>query len=342
MADPVTLFILVAAGERADLTRALVGATRDALGSNAVVVVREVSGEPSDPEALATERTENADAVAELSWTDARHQQAFVRMHIAQDQRWVERSIGFLRLDADAERGRTLGFAIASIVPPVSPEATAPVAAPEATPVAPPAPSAPIALPPAPPPVTQPQPPATVEPAHAPSAVDLHRSTPSFFALDLIALGGVGIADSAQGVAGGSAAGQWFVLPTLSLRLGGGVRAGTLGSETSTLTILGTAGVVWHVRPATTARPIGISLRADYLLEQTSVARLSVNHPFRPVSGADALIESGLLFAADAQVVLGFGIESLFGRTSIFAQGSPIATLPSWSIVGELGVRLRF
>jgi hypothetical protein len=341
MADPVTLFILVAAGERADLTRALVGATRDALGSNAVVVVREVPGEPSDPEALVTERNENADAVAELSWNDARHQQAFVRMHIAQDKRWVERSIGFLRLDADAERGRTLGFAIASILPPVSPEAAAPVAAPETTPVAPPVPSAPIALPPATPPITPP-PPAIVEPAHVPSAVDLHRSTPSFFALDLMALGAVGVTDSSQGVAGGSAAGQWFVLPTLSLRLGGGVRAGTLGSQTSTLTILGTAGVVWHARPPTTSHPIGLSLRADYLLDGTSVAHLAVNHWFKPVSGADALVESGLLLATDAQVVLGFGIEEVFGPTSVLVQGKPVGTLPALSVVGELGVRLRF
>jgi hypothetical protein len=342
MADPVTLFILVAAGERADLTRALVGATRDALGSNAVVVLREVAGEPSDPEALTTERSENADAVAELSWTDARHQQAFVRMHIAQDKRWVERSIGFLRLDADAERGRTLGFAIASILPPASPEVAAPVATPEATPVAPPAPSAPIALPAAQPPITPPQPPATVEPAHAPSAVDVHRSAPSFFALDLMALGGVGITDSAQAVAGGSAAAQWFVLPTLSLRLGGGVRAGTLGSQTSTLTIFGTAGVVWHARPSTAVHPIGLSLRADYLLEQTTVTRLSENHPFDAISGADALVESGLLLAADAQVVLGFGIEGVFGPTSVLVQGKPVGVLPALSVVGELGVRLRF
>src|SRR5208283_4723946 len=117
MADPVTLFILVAAGERADLTRAMVGATHEALGASAVVVVREVSGELSDAEAMATERSERADAVVELSWVDSRHQQAALRMHVAQEERWVERSIGFLRSDADSERGRTLGFAIASVFP---------------------------------------------------------------------------------------------------------------------------------------------------------------------------------------------------------------------------------
>jgi hypothetical protein len=78
------------------------------------------------------------------------------------------------------------------------------------------------------------------------------------------------------------------------------------------------------------------------LLDGTSVAHLAVNHWFKPVSGADALVESGLLLATDAQVVLGFGIEEVFGPTSVLVQGKPVGTLPALSVVGELGVRLRF
>ncbi|HEV3191402.1 MAG TPA: hypothetical protein VGY54_12930, partial [Polyangiaceae bacterium] len=127
MPAPVTLIVLVAAGSGSNpTTRTMAATTRDALGSSARVVVRETRSEPSDVEALAVERSDHADAIVELSWGDPQGRQAKLRMHVARSGRWIDRSIGFRPSDADSERGRTIGFAIASILPETPTEGSEP------------------------------------------------------------------------------------------------------------------------------------------------------------------------------------------------------------------------
>jgi hypothetical protein len=351
MADPVTLFILVAAGERPDLTRAMAGATRDALGANAVVVVREVTGEPNDPEALALEHSESADAVAELSWTDARHQQASVKMHIAQDQRWVERSIGFLRLDADAERGRTLGFTIASILPLATPALTpAPeIPAPVGTPGAPAtaSPSAPTLA-------------VTIE--HTPTSASEVTPAPSppqpsaparrlNLAVDALAIGAVATAENANVGTGGAIAAQWFPYRHLSLRVGGGLRGGTIDAAqgANTLTTFASGGAAFHPWRTSVAHPIGASLRADFLFLDESITHFGqspgqspeVQH--RRFPGLDVVADVSWRFAPDVELVAGCGIEDLFGTAYLDIRGSGrVATLTPLSATAETGLRLDF
>lgn len=205
MADAVTLIVLVAASEASSpTTRAMTHAMHEALGPSAHVIVHETNGDPNDAEALAAERKEGSDAAVELVWADARHHEATLRAHIARTRRWFERSLAFRPSDAEAERGRTLGFTAASILPeaeppppenppaehappggggspgappagtseptPATPPAPAPSPAPPAASAAPSAaPSAPAAPPapsPAPsPPTASPPPPPPKEPA---------------------------------------------------------------------------------------------------------------------------------------------------------------------------------
>lgn len=391
MGDAVTLIVLVAAGAAGDPTTvAMTGATRDALGG-APVEVRETRGAPDDEAALAIETSAHADAIVELRWAP-RHGQATLRLHIAAGGRWIERVIRFKPSDAYAERGRTLGFEVASMLPeaaadrsppPVSPSATpttsqasTPAAtpsassaspsdsshppptaptAPPATPVAtppPPQPAAPSA--PTPPAQSIPPPPAASPPSPTSPPRDGARVAPAAegssapatareMALDLTALGAVGMAGTAEKVAGGSVAGHWFVLRTVSLRLAAAVRGGHLDSaEASTLTFLGAAGVVWHAWRPTPSRRLGLSFRADYLLEHPWVTHLSDTHSFRWTSGADALVEAGLLLTADADVVIGIGLEGTFAQTYIDPQSPQAATLPPLNAVGEVGIQLRF
>jgi hypothetical protein len=354
MADPVTLFILVAAGERADLTRAMAGATRDALGANAVVVVREVAGEPSDSEALATERSDSADAVVELSWADAHHQQASVRMHIAQDRRWVERSIGFLRQDADAERGRTLGFAIASILP-QAPAASPPgvhsggpgLAAQGSTessgiggsPIA--ARSDVGAAPP-----NEPAPHAAVAPAAAPIPPQTSAHVPAHrlnLAVDALAIEAIANGADLNG-GGGSAAAQWFPIRHLSLRLGLGVLGGTLGTTANTLTVFASGGIALHPWRTSVAQPFGASLRADFLVvnerftQQGEPNKTQWTHPLGVGLGVDA----SWLFASDVELVVGAGIEDVFAPTHVEVKSVTQVNLSPLSAVGEAGLRLDF
>jgi hypothetical protein len=380
--DAVTLIVLVAAGAAGDPTTvAMTAATRDALGG-APVEVRETRGPPDDEAALAMEASSHADAIVELRWADARHGQATLRLHIAAGGRWIERVIRFKPADAYAERGRTLGFEVASMLPegaadrspmPGGPSAASPTSQPS-TPAATPSPAsspspvdssrppasttappavAQVPAPPLPAPVTSapapttPAPPTPAPPApatdttHAPPAAEAPRprETSPVLALDLMALGSVGA--SAEG-AGGGLAGHWFLLHSVSLRLAAGIRAGAIPkANASTLTLLGAAGVVWHPWRSTASQPVGLSLRVDYVGGQSSASDGSDTQR-RPISGFDTLVDFSWLVTADVDVLLGAGLEDVFGETYIDLHGVRVATIPPLRAVGEAGVRLRF
>src|SRR5258707_12814606 len=125
MGDPVTLVILLAAGEAASPTAsAMAQGARDAFAGT-VAEVRETPGAPTDADALAAEGASRPDAVAELVWRDPDHRHATLRVHLRQNHRWIERSFTFAASDPAPERGRTLGFAVASILPEVAAAAPA-------------------------------------------------------------------------------------------------------------------------------------------------------------------------------------------------------------------------
>jgi len=118
MSAAVMLIVFVAGGEGDDATsHALVRATRAALGADSQVEVREARELPADATAVVAQDQAHADAVAELTWADATHRRARLHVHVARTGRWIDRSIGFQASDQPAERGRTLGFAIASMLP---------------------------------------------------------------------------------------------------------------------------------------------------------------------------------------------------------------------------------
>src|SRR5690348_13436413 len=118
MADPLTLLVLVAAGQSADgRTRALVDAMEDMLGRGVRVVVAESAAGLSRREASAAERDAHADALVDVAWTDARHGAATLLTHEVHTGQWRARSFVFRSGDAAVERGRTLGFAAASMLP---------------------------------------------------------------------------------------------------------------------------------------------------------------------------------------------------------------------------------
>ena len=113
MAGPLTLILLVAAGESADpVTRGIAAAARSALGSDGRLVLRQCPGPPNDQQALDLEASEHADAVAELRWSRVHHREAALRMHVASTNAWIDRRIDFRHADADSERERTVAFAM--------------------------------------------------------------------------------------------------------------------------------------------------------------------------------------------------------------------------------------
>src|SRR5438105_1789744 len=122
-AAALTLLVLVASGDGGRDAGGLVAtsmarAVREALGEGAQVIVREAPRLPSDDDAIALARELQAGAVIELVWRDPEHRRATLHFHAdGGASRWTDREVGFDATDADAERGRMIGFALASMLP---------------------------------------------------------------------------------------------------------------------------------------------------------------------------------------------------------------------------------
>jgi hypothetical protein len=335
MGDPLTVVILVAAGGATDpTTYAIERAASQALGRSARVVAHESVGAPSDSEALAASPATTPAAIVEVTWGDGGHRVASLRVHLSGSERWLDRTIGFGANDADAERARTIGFALASMIP------ESETAAADAS--GPPTPAAP-----APEPANVP---ATMTIADSDRAAAEASSEARRFALDFFAIGAAGLEPGVTSAAtgGGGGALEAFVLPGLSLRFGGAVRAGSMTSAQGTvLTLLGTAGLSVHPWRPTPTRPVAAALRVDYVIQSESVSRessagMTTSTHSRALSGADVLAEFEWQFASGVELVVGGGVEETFATTYIDLNGARVATLPPLGAVAEAGLRLPF
>jgi hypothetical protein len=167
------------------------------------------------------------------------------------------------------------------------------------------------------------------------------------FALDLFAIGSWPVTGEG-GDGGGGVAGSWFPVPSASLRLSGGVRAGSSGLvQTSTLSVPMTVGVGWHAVRTTLSRPFGIALRADYVLLYESLQYMRLGGGGmrdRWLSGVGAAADALWLFSPDVEAFMGPALEYAFGSTIVDAQvpHRVQTTLPPLRAIIEVGVRVRF
>jgi hypothetical protein len=340
MGGPLTVVVLVAAGGAAEpTTMAIERAASEALGHVARVVVRESAGAPTDGEALSIASEANEGAVVEVTWNDRGHRVAMLRVHLAGRRRWTDRTIGFGAGDADPERGRTIGLALASMLPDPDPVPSPP---------APPPPAPPEA---APPPSRRVVPLAIVPERESPDEISTSTSSSTpvelRYAMDVFGLAAAGLGGDVQ-AAGGGAALETFLTPWLALRIGGGVRAADLaGARARTLTLLATAGVELHPWPVGSSRAFSVALRTDYVLMNQTVTHFSttgedLSTMARALSGVDALIEMEWRLGEKVDLLAGAGVEDMLATTYVDVNGARLATLPPLSAIGEVGLRGRF
>ncbi|HEY4016732.1 MAG TPA: hypothetical protein VGM06_25530 [Polyangiaceae bacterium] len=336
MPDSLTLIVLVAAGGSSGGTDALLQAAHESLGSETRIDVRETPHEPTDLDALSTERREHADAVAELSYKDRKRRQVTLRVHVGKQHRWLERTLVFDPADVEVERARTLGYAMAAILPePFPHHREEPKPPPEPEPPSPP---------PAPPPPPPPPPPPKSE---VTAAAPIHAPRPRRFAVELLAIAGTGV-DSGADEGGGEIAGQVHVLPPVSLRVGGGVESGSIGLvEVKTTTFFWSLGVVLHALRPTGPQPLGISVRADYLHSYNQGTHDADPPRNQELNGVDAVGEVGWLFVQGLEAVAGLGVEGMFPPIKVTVHDpddslSKSSTTPVFRVIGEVGLRLSF
>jgi hypothetical protein len=333
----VSVLVIVATGDPGDgSTRAIELALRAALGRDAAIVVRPAN-EPTEPatdEALvAAAASEHAGILGVVSWGE-KQRRVVIRFLKPPDGRWTDREVRFDAADAPNERGRTVGFALASMMPDEAfPAAERRRAEPDS--------ALPLPIPPSPPLGA-----AASGRAPGPDARPAAPPRPNPLALDLS-----GLAVTAPGGYGGGVGGAVAVRVPLrdavGLRGGLSARGGQIGpAQATSRVIVGAFGVAWQpwLDPG---RRWGLGARLDGLLLFHDVSHLSQDdsqaaHLSRFVPGIDAAVEGAYRFSDHAAVVGALGAEVAFGRTDVVVAQQPVASLPPGRVLAELGLRVSF
>lgn len=316
--------LVVLAGDPTEdgtVARAIERALRGALGSEAVIDIDVVAAGSESDDVFRTKATnEDASLLSVVRWTNGNKQASlrFVRLH---DDKWSVREIRFDAADAPAERGRTVGFTIASMVPD---EALRPK--PEAPPTPIPAP-------------------------RSEQTTADHAEAPAVRASKLHSLEALGQAAGAVGGKGGGFGGALGVRIGLSqivqLRFAAGARFEEIASAAATSrTYVGGAGVAVRAWSDATRRwKLGGRLQA--LLVGSEVVHFSEDdpepvHQLRVLPGADAALELSFHFVDTAGVRLAAGSEVAFGRTDVFVRSRKVEEIVPVRPFVELGLEVSF
>lgn len=286
-------------------------AAHELLGNSATIRVELTPRDLSNTETL--QRAGKADGVVELVWTD--DASALLHCYVAQDDRWVDRTITFSASDPAVERGRLLGFAIASMFPWL--------ATPQSAPSPPPKPA---------------------ESASTDVGVKPRvRAKP--WQLELAGSASTGIRGPADAI-GGTLGLRRSLSDAWSLRAGATARVGDIATaQASTRSGAAALGFAWSTSPFDASVELG--WRVDVVGGWLEVARAreldaQTERRSRWLFGGAAMVEGGYRFSPLLGLHAGAGTEALLGETDLYAEGSFVEKLPLFRVVGELGLNARF
>lgn len=321
--NAIVVLIIVARGETVDATTpSAVKAARDLLGPNLEAEVRALDMLPSDDDAVEMAADVHASAIFELSWDHAEHRRARLHFRLRPETPWNDRVLEFNADDDPAERGRTLGFAIASMVP-AGPDAHSS-------------------------PSSSPSKPAIDARGESELPLSPHKALPPpSGSIEVVGAGSIGVQGNASAW-GGAANLRWHWTDTLSTRWGASVRAGTVDvAQARSLLVHASAGLVWAPIPSTALRPFQLAGRASVLVMREGLSHYSADDPSavtreRWLPGAEAGIETFWNFGSHTGFVTAIATEVAFGRTDVTLHGERVASLPPLRVVLQAGIRAGF
>jgi hypothetical protein len=326
----LALLVLLAPDDAA-LASSIATATRATLGPDVTLELRVVDAPQDDAAAIALAQAAHARSVAVIT-TDAAAQHARIRLYDAINGRQVEREVEFAAGDPIEERGRALGFTLASMLPDAEPATAS--AAPDAEAVAQAAPANPPAAAPAA--ATPPPPPA---PAPAPE--------PWTFAIDAAARAVAAIDGEGSGF-GGTLGGQYRLGDHLALRAGAALHVGHVEPLEARLTIVDIGpGLVWRSNDAEPGRRFALALRADAFARLQSVSRpahrsRAAETRGRFMPGLGLGLEVTYALSREFAAFAGGGAQVLLGETEIVLHGQRVASFAPVGLGFELGARALF
>lgn len=319
-------------------TRAFATAALEVLGTGAEVRVVTVPTDLADQKVVEQATGAGADGTIELSWTDDRSH-ALVHCYVAGEKRWVDRSISFGQDEDDRERGRMLGYAVASMFlsgPPhdLADEPSAresgrakPAAAAQAND------SRPVA--------------STAMREDSPASLTSDESGPGSDNRRAFEFGGLlshGLGGEADAI-GVTAAFRFVVAGPVWTRVGVGGRSGEIPAAQANMKALqASAGAAWSLFDN---GRFTSGLRGDLIGSWLEVGHLSPDDPdvvrqHRWLFGSDAVATAALRLSAGASLFVGGGIEVMFGRTDIYTHGVWVATIPPPRLIAEFGLGSEF
>ena len=337
MTAPVVLLVAVAASSNGTaMTQVAAAACIEAMPSGARSIVRAVPSMPDDLDLAADASAEGADAVVVLSWHDAAFLTTDVRASVTSPgsriRGWIARTVVFSARDLPAERGRTLGLVIASMLEESSgDEASRNREAP--------GPSAADPLETAP--ADRESAPVVVAGAMAPSP-----DQPTRWAIEANL---TTILDSAEGfdvdALGGSFALRRSISHHLAWRAGLGYRVATVdGADATTRTASAAFGGAWTSPSFGRPHEIGFGARLDLMVRHEEIRRESSSPNAQGYwsVGGDLLGQIGYGLSQGTALLLGGGLEETLTAADVVVAGQAVATIPHQRLVFELGVLSRF
>lgn len=293
-------------------------ATHDALGANSEV--RTEAAQPGD--GLRSQELAQVSGWVRVSWDSPEHRRARLLCYLPALDRWIDREVAFSASDPESERGRTLGFLVASIFIDAG--------------VVPPAPERGQAV----------GPPAAARPS-PPPAVENERSVRA------AALTSLGAAAEVTGPGTATGFGAWLAVERSllgsELWLGGAARArfGSVSAAqaTSRLLALGLQATWLAWTPSVKSR---VGVRGGASVAQLSMAHLSDDDAGIPEAESrflavfELVLHSRYHFAPASALAVDLGAQVLSGKTEIYVAQRRVGTWPHAVPVLRLGVESTF
>jgi hypothetical protein len=110
-AAPIIVIWMLASELSTAGTVAMTNAAREALGKDAELRVQAAP----DPEGMRLSDVGTAAGTVRVSWDSSEHRRARLLVYLPASERWLDRELSFKADDPEVERGRALGFVVASI-----------------------------------------------------------------------------------------------------------------------------------------------------------------------------------------------------------------------------------
>ena len=341
MTAPVILLVAVAANSSGmAMTQEAAAVCVEALHSGAKSVVRLVATVPDDLDLAADASAEGASAVVVLAWHDAAFLTTDVRVSLAppgaRGHDWITRTVVFSARDLPAERGRTLGLVIASMLDESRGSELLKNRVALETPAATRVETGPMDVASEPPAAggARPSNEGPVPPARWAIEASLTTLIDSNEGLDVDALGG-------------SFAVRRSMADRLALRAGLGYRVATVdGAQATTRMASLGLGAAWTSPGLGRVHEMGVGVQLDLLGLHEEVSRESEvsSSPARGYLsvGCDLLGQVGYGLSPRVAILLGGGLEETLTAADVVVAGRTVATVPHQRLVFEIGVLSGF